>query len=284
MSNIEILIENYKRIFGLDKDLFTQYVNFLLQTIQGNFGISIFYFPRPVIEIIYTSIPWTIGLLTISTLISWTLGTLLGTIAGWKEGGKSVQILTLSALLLYLIPYYISAIFLMLLFALLIPILPGGGAYSIGIQPGISLDFIIDVIKHAILPASSIVLSSVGGWFLGMRAMMSTVKGEDYILMAEAKGLKKSKIMWSYAFRNAILPQVTGLSLSLGGIVGGAMITEALFSYPGIGWVIYSSIVNLDYPVIQGCVTLLIISVCTINLLVDLLYPILDPRIKYGGT
>jgi peptide/nickel transport system permease protein len=278
--DIEKLVEDYKHLFGLDEDLFTQYIKFLTQTFQGNFGISIVQFPRPVIDIIADALPWTVGLLFVTATMSWTIGTLLGLLAGWKgESSKFSRTFVVVALLSYAIPYYIFAIILLFLFGLTIPIFPAGGAYSIGMTPGFTLDFFIDCIKHATLPALSIILASLGWWFLSMRSMILTIKDEDFILMAEIKGLKKSYIMWKYAFRNAILPQFTGLALSLGNIVGGALLTEVIFSYPGIGWILYQSIRSLDYPVIQGCVMIIIFSVCTANFLMDLLYPLLDPRI-----
>lgn len=278
--DIEKLVEDYKHLFGLDEDLFTQYIKFLSQTFQGNLGFSIVQFPRPVIDVIAESLPWTIGLLFITASMSWIIGTLLGLLAGWKgESSIFSKIFVIVAILSYAIPYYIFAIILLFLFALTLHILPAGGAYSVGMAPGFTLDFFIDCIKHATLPALSIILASLGWWFLSMRSMILTIKDEDFILMAEVKGLKRSYIMWKYAFRNAILPQFTGLALSLGSIVGGALLTEVIFSYPGIGWILYQSIRSLDYPVIQGCVMIIIFSVCTANLLMDLLYPLLDPRI-----
>lgn len=280
--DIEKLVEDYKRLFGLDQDLFTQYVKFLTQTFQGNLGISIVQFPRPVTDIILDALPWSISLLFVTATISWTIGTLLGLFAGWRgESSKSSRILVVVALLSYAIPYYIFAIILLFLFALYIPLFPAGGAYSVGVTPGLTFQFFMDCVKHAILPALSIILASLGWWFLSMRSMILTIKDEDFILMAEIKGLKKNYIMWKYAFRNAILPQFTGLALSLGNIVSGALLTEVIFSYPGVGWILYQSIRSLDYPVIQGCVLIIIFSVCTANLLMDLLYPLLDPRIGH---
>jgi peptide/nickel transport system permease protein len=187
------------------------------------------------------------------------------------------------ALVLYTIPYYILAILLLFAFAFLWRIFPLSGAYSVGLKPALSLDFARDVLRHAALPALSIVLVSLGWWFLSMRSLIGGLKGEDYILMAEAKGLSERRILWGYAFRNALLPQATGLALSLGAVVGGALITEVIFAYQGIGWLIYQSIRTLDYPVIQGSVLLVILSVATANLVIDLIYPFIDPRIRQAG-
>jgi peptide/nickel transport system permease protein len=184
------------------------------------------------------------------------------------------------ALVLYTTPYYILALILVFLFAFNWRIFPLSGAYSVGLQPGFTLEFALDVLHHAMLPALSIVLVSLGWWFLSMRSLITGLRGEDYILLAEAKGLPDQRILWRYAFRNALLPQVTGLALSLGTVVGGALITEVIFAYPGVGWLIYNAIKGLDFPVIQGSVLLLIVAVASANLVIDLAYPLIDPRIR----
>ncbi|MEM3088750.1 MAG: ABC transporter permease, partial [Candidatus Bathyarchaeia archaeon] len=173
------------------------------------------------------------------------------------------------------------ALILIFIFAYTIPLFPISGAYSVWIIPDMSLSFILSSLYHMFLPALSIVLSNVGWWFLSMKSMIIGLKGEDFILLAEAKGLGERRIMWKYAFRNALLPQATGLALSLGGIVSGAMLTEVIFQYPGIGTLLYAAILNNDYPLIQGITLIITISVCTATLLIDLIYPLIDPRIKY---
>jgi peptide/nickel transport system permease protein len=217
-------------------------------------------------------------------MFSWILGSLIGAVVGWS-GGKSrfFQALVPVALVLYTTPYYILALLLVFLFAFHWRIFPLSGAYSVGLRPELTLKFALDVLHHAALPALSILLVSLGWWFLSMRSLITSQKGEDYILLAEAKGLPDRRILWNYAFRNALLPQATGLALSLGHIVGGALITEVIFAYPGLGWVIYNAIKSLDFPVIQGSVLLLIIAVTTTNFVIDLAYPLIDPRIHQGG-
>jgi len=278
------LVAEYTRRFGLDKSLWEQYVSFLGQLARGNLGYSISSFPSQVSDLLRSALPWTVGLLTVTTLVSWVLGSLLGAVVGWR-GSRSrfLQALVPAALVLYTIPYYILAILLLFAFAFLWRIFPLSGAYSVGLTPALSLDFIRDVLRHAALPALSIVLVSLGWWFLSMRSLISGLKGEDYILMAEAKGLSDRRILWGYAFRNALLPQATGLALSLGAVVGGALITEVIFAYQGIGWLIYQSVRTLDYTVIQGSVLLVILSVATANLILDLIYPLIDPRIRQAG-
>jgi peptide/nickel transport system permease protein len=279
------LIDEYSHRFGFDKSLPEQYLAYLGQLAQGDLGYSIASFPSRVQDLIGQSLLWSIGLLLITTVISWLLGSLLGALVGWSGGrSRPLQALVPVALVLYTTPYYILAIILVFLLAYLWPIFPLSGAYTVGLRPDLSPGFIADVIHHGMLPALSIVLVSLGWWFLSMRSLIVSQQGEDFIMWAEAKGLPKRRIFWAYAFRNALLPQVTGLALSLGNIVSGALITETIFGYPGIGYLIYTSIKNLDFPVIQGCILLVIISVATANFLLDLAYPLIDPRIRYGAA
>ncbi|GAB4523227.1 MAG: ABC transporter permease [Anaerolineae bacterium] len=279
------LVEEYRRMFGLDKGLWEQYVSYLRELLHGNLGYSIGSFPSQVSELLRAALPWTIGLLLVTTVVSWVLGSLLGAVVGWRgEESRLMQAIVPAALLLYTTPYYILALILVFLFAFQWPIFPLSGAYSAGMTPHLSWRFVKDVLYHAALPALSIVLVSLGWWFLSMRSLITTLKGEDYIMLAEAKGLSRQRILWRYAFRNALLPQATGLALSLGHITGGALVTEVIFAYPGVGWLIYNAIKSLDFPVIQGSVLLIVFSVATANFIIDLLYPLIDPRIRVGGT
>jgi peptide/nickel transport system permease protein len=257
----------------------------LRQLAQGDMGYSISVFPTTVGELVKQAIPWSMGLLLMTTLISWSLGSIIGGIVGWSGGRpRWLQGLVPVALVLYTIPYYILAIILVFLLAFMWPVFPLSGAYSIGLQPALTPAFILDLLRHAALPALSIVLVSLGWWFLSMRSLITSIKGEDYITWAEAKGLPPKRIFWAYAFRNALLPQATGLALSLGQIVGGALITETIFAYPGLGYLIFNAIKALDFPVIQGSILLVIVSVATANLVIDLAYPLIDPRIRYGAS
>ncbi|RIK51655.1 MAG: ABC transporter permease, partial [Chloroflexi bacterium] len=279
------LVAEYERIFGLDQSLWVQYLRFWRELLRGNLGYSMSTFPSEVSTLLSAALPWTIGLLTVTTLVSWLLGTVMGAIAGWR-GSKSLvsRILVPIALVLYTTPYYILAIILVFLFAFFWPIFPISGALSLGMKPGWNWAFFADLLHHAFLPAMSIVLVSLGWWFLSMRSLITGLKGEDYILNAEAMGIKERRILWGYAFRNALLPQATGLAISMGHIAGGALITEVIFAYPGIGWLIFNSIKGLDYPVIQGGVLLIIIAVAVANFAVDSLYPLIDPRIRYQSA
>jgi peptide/nickel transport system permease protein len=281
----QALVDEYARRFGLDKPLIEQYFAYLRQLAQGDLGYSIAVFPTTVGDLIKGALPWTIGLLMITSLISWLIGSVIGGVVGWASGRvKVLQGLVPIALLLYTIPYYILAIILVFLLAFVWPVFPISGAYTAGMRPAFTPEFAVDVLQHAALPALSIILVSLGWWFLSMRSLIITGKGEDYITWAEAKGLPDRRIFWAYAFRNALLPQLTGLALSLGQIVGGALVMETIFGYPGVGYLIFSSIKTLDYPVIQGSILLIVISVATANLIIDLAYPLIDPRIRVGST
>jgi peptide/nickel transport system permease protein len=281
----EALIKEYAERFGLNKPIWQQYLDFLAQLAQGNLGYSIASFPARVSDLIFSALPWTVGLLLVTTVLSWVLGSILGALVGWRESSSPIlRGVVFLALIAYTTPYYILAIILLFVFAFLIPIFPLVGAFNVGTRPELSLNFAADVIKHAALPALSIVLVSLGWWFLSMRSLITSIKGEDYILWAEAKGLRPRRILWSYAFRNALLPQATGLALSLGYLVGGALVTEVIFGYPGIGYLIFNAIKGVDYPVIQGSVLLIILSVALTNFLLDMIYPLIDPRISQEQT
>jgi len=279
----EELVQEYKRMFGLDKDLPTQFILYLKELLRGNLGYSIQNFPTTVNELIARSLPWTLVLLSVTSLTSWFLGTLLGAIVGWRgEESKLGKVLAPLTLTLSTVPYYLLAIVLMFFLAYLLPIFPVSGGYSLAKVPNLSIDFLLDVMWHSVLPVLSILLSSLGWWFLSMRSMIMSVSREDFVLMAEAQGISDREIMWKYAFRNSLLPQITGLALSLGNIFGGALLTEVIFAYPGMGWLLYNAITTLDYTLIQGIILLIVISVCSATLLIDLIYPLVDPRIKYG--
>lgn len=283
--NAQAMIAEYRTRFGLDAPLWQQYLSFWRELLRGNLGISISNFPAPVGELLLRALPWTLGLLTVTTLLSWVLGSVVGAIIGWrgrKAGG--FRLLVPVALVLYTTPYYILALILVFLFAFHWPIFPLSGAYSVGNQPGFTMKFMLDVVHHAVLPALSILLVSLGWWFLSMRSLIIALKGEDYILNAEAMGIREGRITWGYAFRNALLPQTTGLAIALGHIVGGALITEVIFAYPGVGYQIYNGIKSLDYPLIQGGVLLIILSVALANFVIDVAYPLIDPRIRFGSA
>jgi peptide/nickel transport system permease protein len=219
--------------------------------------------------------------LAVSTLLAFVVGSILGALVAWPGTSRWLSVFVPVLMTLSAIPYYLLGVLLVYLFALLWPILPTAGAYNSGARISLSWPVVLDIARHAILPAGSIILAGIGFWGLGMRAMMVTIMGEDHMTMARAKGLQTRTIFMRYALRNALLPQVTGLAISLAGIMSGALLVEIVFAYPGIGSLLYRAISGNDYFVIQGVVLFVILSVGIAVLVLDLMYPLLDPRIHY---
>lgn len=277
------VIEEYKRMFGLDKDLFSQYISFLREVLRGNLGPSLIGFPTPAQNLIIERLPWTIGLLGISTIISWSVGILAGCLIGWKRGTAFDKFFTAASLAFSQVPYYLMAVLLVLTFTYYLGILPSGGAYSPRLTPGLYLEFIKSVIEHGILPALSLILTAGASWIVSTRFLTISILAEDYLHYAEAKGLKGSRIIKRYIMRNALLPQVTGLSINLSFMLGGQIVLETIFSYPGIGYLFSTAIGLLDYNVINGILLLVIFTALTANYILDLIYPLLDPRVRYHG-
>jgi peptide/nickel transport system permease protein len=284
-SSMNEMVAEYERRFGLDQPLGVQYVRYLSDLARGDFNYSIANYPRTVAEMMRDALPWTIGLLGITTLMSFGLGTLLGAVLGWPRSPTFLRLILPPLLMLHAIPYYLLGLVLMYFLAFQSKWLPITGGYTAGTRPDwIDPSFWSDVVSHATLPALSIILAAVGGWALAMRAMAVTVQGEDFITFADAKGLKGSTIFIRYAIRNTLLPQVTALGLALGQIVSGAVLVEVVFGYPGIGTVLFAAIRQADWFLIQGLVFTLIVSIGLATLILDLTYPLLDPRITYRRT
>src|SRR5262249_18027882 len=235
-------------------------------------------------DMILDALPWTIVLVGVATILTFAIGSVLGAFMGWANTPGAVRAFAAPLLTLSAIPYYLLGLILIYLFAFVIKVFPLGGGYSVGQSIDWSPEFLTDAVKHAILPALSIVLADLGGWALGMRAMMVTVQGEDYMTLAEAKGLNPGRVFMRYGVRNAILPQITSLALSMGRVVSGAILVEIVFSYPGVGNLLYQSIRSFDYFVIYGVAFMVIVAIGLATLILDLLLPILDPRISYGQT
>ena len=264
---------------GTDDPLWVQYGNYLANLAKGDLGIAVSVFPTPVSEVIGQALPWTIALVGLATLISFILGVGLGAIVGWKPG-TWLDSLVPATTLLAAVPYFWLALILVLVISSTLHLLPGMGGYDVVLSPGWNLEFILSAIEYGTLPALTIVLSSIGGWLLGMRNMMVSTLSEDYILTAQAKGLKNSRILRSYAARNAALPSIAGFAISLGFVVSGSIITEQVFSYPGIGSKLLQAVQNSDYALMQGIFLVITLAVLGANLLVDLLYGIIDPRTR----
>jgi peptide/nickel transport system permease protein len=280
-GGIEEMTREYERRFGLDKPLWRQYLTYLRDVSRLDFNYSIANYPRTVNELIADAIPWTIGLLATTTLLSFAIGTLLGALLAWPRAPGWMRWLMPPLWALHAIPFFLLGLILTYLLAFQLPLLPIFGGYSAGAVPGLSWHFAWDVVRHALLPALSIILVATGGWALGMRGMMVTTMGEDYVLFAEAKGLKASTVFLHYCVRNAVLPQVTALALALGQILSGAVLVEVIFGYPGIGTLLYQAIRENDHFVIQGIVFTVIVALGFTTFVLDVIYPWLDPRISY---
>lgn len=257
-----------------------QYVHYLWQLLHGNLGISYEYFPAPVLSILLQALPYTVALVLSSTAISFVVGWTLGVIAAWRRGSWVDQASVGVAFWLYALPYFWLAMLLVFVFAFGLGWFPMGHALPSSITGLTPWQWVSGAIMHGILPVFSLVLTSTAGHLLLMRNNMLAVLAEDYMQLARAKGLTPWKMMVRYAARSAILPSFTGLMLSLGTVVGGALVTEIVFSYPGIGLATYNAILSHDYPMIQGAFLLLALAVIAANLLADLVYPLLDPRVN----
>jgi peptide/nickel transport system permease protein len=281
-AGLQEMVRSYEAKFGLDKPLWQQYLNYLRDMARFDFNYSISNYPKTVRQMMAEALPWTIGLLGVTTLLAFALGTLLGALLAWPRApAVLVNVLLPPLLTLSAIPYYLLGLILLWVFAFQAKWFPIFGGYTPGTIPHPSLAFWGDLLRHAILPALSIILAAIGFWALGMRAMMVTTQGEDFVTFAEAKGLKDRTVFLRYALRNALLPQVTSLGLTLGHILSGAVLVEIVFAYPGIGTVLYRSIRAFDYFAIQGMVFVVIVSIALATLILDLIYPLLDPRISY---
>lgn len=277
---IEMLRETLRELYGTEGNLLQQYTTFWRRIAVGDFGPSLSAFPTPVAQLIGRALPWTIGLLVTATLIAWVLGNILGGLAGYYRSNLLLRFSGVIAMGLHPIPYYIVAFVLLILFAYVWPIFPLSGGYRMNLSPGFDLRFIGSVIYHSVLPALSLILIGIGTWFMGMRALVSNIVTEDYVQYAELGGVDKNRILSRYVMRNALLPQMTGLAMSLGAIFNGAIITEEVFGYPGIGSLLIDAVHAGDYSLVLGITTISIVSVATAVLIIDLAYPLLDPRVK----
>ena len=276
------LIEAWRAKFGLDGPLYQQYFAYMGNLLRFDLGYSLASFPSRVNDMVATALPWTLGLLIIATLISFVVGNLIGALMAWRGTPNTVRTLLPLTLVFTSIPFFMLGILLIYVFAFGLGWFPPSGGYPRGTTIGLNWPFIRGVIHHGMLPAIAIVITSMGFWALGMRGMMITNDGEDYMLLAQAKGLQPRRIFWVYGMRNSMLPQFTALALTLGLIAGGAVLVEYIFAYPGMGYLLYLGIVNNDYTLIQGIVVILILGTATAVLILDLILPFIDPRITYG--
>jgi peptide/nickel transport system permease protein len=280
-GTMDDIIEDLTEMYGLEGSWVEQYWAFWGRLFQGDFGVSFFQFPTRVNQLIATAAPWTLGLLLTTTAISWIFGNIIGGLAGYYTRKGWSRSLDAVAMVIRPLPYYIFAFALLLLFAYVVRWFPITGGASLGAIPSFSWDYIRDVLWHSVLPALS--LSILGGAvnFQTMKLLVQNVNAESFVQYARMGGVTEDRIVSKYVIRNALLPQVTGLALSLGQIFSGALITEIVFSYPGLGTLLFRAIINGDYNLIMGITILSIVGITTAILVVDLTYPLLDPRVRY---
>ena len=263
--------------------LLHQFVQYLGNSATGNFGISYTFFPDPVSTMVIQAVPWTLGLVGMTTIIAFALGTLIGLASAWFRGGRLDSALPPLFVILSGFPYFWFALLCILLFGVTLNWLPVSGGYDTSLLPGWDWSFMGSVISHSILPALTIVLTSIGGWTLTMRNNTVTVVAEDYVRMARAKGVAEWKIMWHYAGRNAMLPNLTGFGIQLGFVVSGAVLVEYVFNYPGLGWMLLDAVSNQDFPLMQALFLMITVAVLVAVFAVDLLTAVLDPRTRDAG-
>jgi len=288
MANASTGIENgkemfdaYRQRFGLDQPIYVQYAKYMWNTVRFDFGQSLSAYPADVMDIIRPAVGWSMGLIGVSVLLTFAVGVTVGALLAWKGTPEMVRAILPITMIGGVLPYYLLAMLLLYVFAFTSHVLPMSGAFDSGIPSELSWPYIGTLLRHAVLPALSIILTSIGGFALTMRGLMVNTIGEDYMLLADAKGLPKWRILWWYAVRNAIPPQVTHLAIAMGYVVSGAILVEIVFSYPGLGYQLWQSIVNSDYTVIQAITLVLAVSVGLCVLIIDLIYPRLDPRVTY---
>ena len=277
-EQVQEQIADYKHQFGLDKSLIGQFEDFVKHALDGTFGVSYSQYPRTVSDIIGSGIWWTVALQLPAILVGWILGNLLGALAAYKRGIWDKIFMPVS-LFMSAIPAFGAAVILLVIFAVNLKIAPVNGAYDPGMIPAFNAKFIGSVIAPYQLPFWSIVLISIGGQAVGMRSMSIYELNADYVKYSRFLGIKDSKIV-RYVFRNAMLPQVTGLAMSIGSMVGGALVAETIFSYPGLGMAMLNAIGSSDYPVISATTLIITVMVLLAAFLLDIIYAFIDPRVK----
>ena len=277
----EQILANLRERFGLNDPWYVQYGKYMWSIITFDFGVSVANFPTPVWTLIAQALPWTLGLMLLSVIITFIIGNALGAFMVWERTPRVWKVVIPTLMIFTSIPPILSGLLLMYVFAIKLRWLPFTGSYGLTVEPGWSWEFIQSVITHGTLPALSIVIVTFGFWTLGMRGLMITVQGEDYVTLAKAKGLKPRYVLYKYMVRNAILPQVTAFALKIGLLVSGQILVERIFSYNGMGKLLYDAILDQDFAVIQGVSFIIILMTALSVFLVDLLYPLIDPRIRH---
>ena len=264
---------------GHPGSLWSQYLSYLDEIFHFNFGTDVSQYPASVSSLLVQTLPWTITLVGVATVIAFLIGTALGIVAGWRHGGTLDRVLP-GLMFLQAIPYFFFALILVELLAIKVHVFPTGQGYDNGLIPGWHWDFISSAIYHSLLPALTIVLTSIAGWMLTMRNVMITTIGEDYVIAAQAKGLPSRRVIYTYAARNALLPQLQGFGLAVGFVVSGAIVMEIVFGYPGIGLLLLNAVTSNDYPLMQAIFLVITFAVLLANLVVDMIIVVADPRAR----
>src|ERR1700677_3320336 len=264
---------------GHPGSIWHQYATYARYVSRFTFGTFVAEYPAQVSTLLGETLPWTITLVGTATVIAFVVGTVLGIAAGWRHGGGLDRVLP-GLMFLQAIPYFFFALILLELFALKLHVFPVGQGYGQGLIPGWHWDFISSAIYHSLLPALTIVLTSIAGWMLQMRNVMITTTGEDYVVAAQAKGLHDRRVIFTYAARNAILPQLQGFGLAIGFVVSGALIMEIVFAYPGIGLLLLNAVSSDDFPLMQAIFLVIVFAVLIANFVIDLLIVFIDPRVR----
>lgn len=277
----EDMVKHYRQEFGLDGSLLEQYFRYFERVLtRFDFGPSVLSYPTPATDLILRALPWTVFLIGVSTILGWLIGIVLGTLIGWKRQTRWAEAITNGALAFSHLPAYFVALFLLIFLAYRVRLLPSSGAFNSSLQPSLSLEFIGSVIKYGTLPILASVIVAVANWMLSTRALVVSILGEDFLTFAAAKGVTQRRLLTGYVMRNAWLPQIAALGMALGGVVSGNVLIERLFRYPGVGNLLIDSVIIKDVNTAMAVVTLLIVLVLTINLVIDLCMPLIDPRVK----
>ena len=279
---IEILRQSLSELYGVKGSVIDHYLIFWRRVLTGDFGPSLSAFPTPVMTIIQRAMPWTFGLLMLSTIFAWIVGNMLGALAGYFRNNRLLKAIGMGVMAMQPLPTYIVGLTLIIFLGYLWPILPISGGAQVNLPPALGWTYIRSVLVHGTLPALTLVLVGLGGWFISMRSLVSNIVTDDHVVYAELAGVRSRTIFSQYVARNAMLPQVTGLALNLGHVFSGAVIVEFIFGYPGMGQLLIAGIYAGDYSLVLGVTTIAIISVATAMFLIDILYPLIDPRVKLG--
>jgi peptide/nickel transport system permease protein len=279
---IQGLRDTLTELFGTDLPLHEKYFNFWARFVVGDLGPSLIAFPTPAMQLVMRALPWTVGLLITAILLSWTIGNVLGGLAGYYQNNRLLRGFGVVAMGIQPIPYYIVAFLLVLLFGYFWPVLPISGGFAMNVRPGFTAEYIFSIFHHSILPATSLVIVGLGVSFLGMRALVSNIVTDDYVTYAELAGVKTERVVFFYVIRNALVPQLTGLAMALGGIFSGTIITEQVFGYPGLGTLLVGAVNGGDTTLVLAVSSMAVIAVASAIFIIDLLHPLLDPRVKVG--